>query len=375
MSSEPSEAGPGSGPAAGTIGGDAVRPLRCRVVRQECAARVVRPLLDPLAATGAQRPAAPGSDPDAYAEEPTALYVYRLRDGVDEHVGVVCDVRAEAFVSGQVRGHESVQPDRLEALVRHYATAPARSEPVALLHAAGPVAAGTVAETLRSRPLVRFAGPDGFEHTVWRVPDGPATSALADELSRSVHYIADGHHRVAASLREWRAAGRPPHTGLLCVIYPFDGLHLSAFHRRVAGPVDPDGLLGHLAGEFDVRPVSDPADATGCFGLYVGGRWFAAGFTGDRPVGAGGLDVTILHEHVLGPVLGITGPREPRLEITSAQESLLDLVKRCNEDGGALFTLRPPALSALTDLADRGEVLPPKTTYFAPKPYAGIFLR
>jgi uncharacterized protein (DUF1015 family) len=84
--------------------------------------------------------------------------------------------------------------------------------------------------------------------------------------------------------------------------------------------------------------------------------------------------VTILHERVLGPALGTAGTREPRLEITSAQESLLDLVKRCDEDAGALFTLRPPALSELTGLADRGEVLPPKTTYFAPKPYAGIFL-
>jgi uncharacterized protein (DUF1015 family) len=290
-------------------------------------------------------------------------------------VGVVCEVSAEAFVDGQVRGHESVQPDRLEALFRHYQTAPARTEPVALVHDAGPVVAGAVADAARRRPIVRFTGPDGFEHTVWRVPDGTATARLADELSGSVHYIADGHHRVAASLREWQAAGRPAETGLLCVIYPFGGLHLSAFNRRVAGPVDIAGLLGFLSGEFDVREVADPAAATGCFGLYAGGRWFAAAFEGGRSDGAGGLDVTILHEHVLGPALDIAATGDPRLEINATTASLHDLTKRCDEDGGVLFTLRPPALAELTGLADRGEVLPPKTTYFAPKPYAGIFLR
>jgi uncharacterized protein (DUF1015 family) len=110
----------------------------------------------------------------------------------------------------------------------------------------------------------------------------------------------------------------------------------------------------------------------GCFAVYVEGRWYDATFTGERPAGASGTAVAILDELVLRPLVG---DDRSRIEIASALSPLLDLKAACDEDGGALFALRPPALDQLTEVADRGEVMPPKTTYFDPKPYAGIFLR
>lgn len=357
-----------------------VRPFRARIVRQECAAQNVFPMFDALptserhVALGAGRGSPSAIDPDAYDESAAALFVYRLRRGDDEHTGVVGEVRAEAFVDGRVRGHEAVQPDRVEALVHHFATAPTRSELVALLHRAGPGLAGAVAATRRSRPLVRFTGPDGLEQTVWRVPEA-ATRVLSEELSKAVHYIADGHHRVAASLREWQLAGRPSDTGLLCVIYPLEGLRLSAFHRRVAGPMHPSRLLVFLSEQFDLRGITHPDDATGCFGLYVARHWYDASYQGVRPPGAAGLDIAVLNADVLEPLLGVGAQAASRLEIAPAFTSLTELTQRCDQDGGALFVLRPPTLDQLMDVADRGEVMPPKTTYFDPKPYAGIFLR
>ena len=120
---------------------DVVRPFRASIVRQDQAAQHVSPMLD--AAKASRRPAdaqsetARGIDPEAYDESPTALYIYRLRRGDDEHVGVVGDVTTEAFVDGTVRGHEAVQPDRVDALVDHFASAAVRSELVALLHEIG----------------------------------------------------------------------------------------------------------------------------------------------------------------------------------------------------------------------------------------------
>jgi uncharacterized protein (DUF1015 family) len=231
-----------------------------------------------------------------------------------------------------------------------------------------------VAETRRSRPVIRFIGADGLEQTVWRVP-GSVSSVLSTELSEAVHYIADGHHRVAASLREWQLAGRPSDAGVLCVLYPLEGLRLSAFHRRVAGPMRAADLLGFLSSSFDVRGIADPEDATGCFGLYVEGRWFDASHTGVRLPGAAGLDIAVLNDEVLEPLLGVGVEAASRLEIVPALASLTELTQRCDQDGGALFVLRPPTLAQLMDVADRGEVMPPKTTYFDPKPYAGIFVR
>ena len=119
-------------------------------------------------------------DPDAYDEWAPALYVYRLRRGDDEHVGVWATSVSEAFVDGQVRGHEAVQPERVEALVEHFSSVAVRSELVALLHRPGPAVEAALAESVGRRPLLRFTGPDGWEQTVWRVP-----ATATDAWSRS----------------------------------------------------------------------------------------------------------------------------------------------------------------------------------------------
>jgi len=351
---------------------NAVHPFSARIVRQEWAARIVTPMSDSLDADYARRH--PVVDSRAYDDSAAALYVYAQRLGMYTYVGIVCDVGAVAFDNGQVRGHEEVRSERVEALVRHYARAPEQAELVALLHRAGPVFARTVAETRRTTPLLRFVGPNGLEQTVWRMEDSQATAELCEEIGASRRYIADGHHRVAASLQQRLLARRPPRAGLLCVIYPMDGLRLSSFHRRVPGPVDAPHLLALLAKEFDVRKATGPPTVSGCFGVYVGRRWYDARFEGVRREGSAGLDVTILHDRVLEPFVRDTGLRQD-VEVAPGRRPLAELVEQCDGDAGALFTLAPPALDVLAVVADRGETMPPKTTYFEPKPCAGIFLR
>jgi uncharacterized protein (DUF1015 family) len=311
---------------------------------------------------------------DAYTQGEEAFYVYRLRRDGDEHVGVVGEVSLAAFLDGHVRGHEAVQPQRVEGLVEHFSSAVVRSELVALLHRPGPAVVAAVDRAREREPVLTFSGPDGWEQTVWQVPDELATG-LSEELGDRVHYIADGHHRVAASLAVWENSGRPRDAGVMCVMYPLDGLSVMAFHRRVTGPVHAGELLGLLAESFDVREVAEAEEAVGCSGVYVDHRWYDVTCTRERPPGASGLDVAILDDHVLAPLLGSHPHTSPRLEIHSALGGVDELVRACDEDAGALFTLRPPSLDQLTEVADRGEVMPPKTTYFDPKPYAGIFLR
>ena len=355
----------------------AFRPLRARLVTQDHARTHVFPLLDALPASertsqphprgGPSRTVAP----DGYAEPVTGVYLYRLRRGEHDHVGLVADVHVESFLDGRVRGHEEVQSDRVDALVELFSAVPHRSELVALLHSYGPAVDAAVAASLDTEPVLRFEGPEDWEQTVWQVPDAEVGPVL-EELDASVHYVADGHHRVAASLRVWEQQGRPADASVMCVIYPLDGLRLLAFHRRVAGPVDAEGLLQLLSKWFDLTDLTRAEDATGSFAVYVDGRWHDAAFQGEREPGAAGLDVAVLDEHVLRPLLGDdTG----RLQIASALISLEELRRACDEDGGALFALRPPSMAQLTEVADRGEVMPPKTTYFDPKPFAGIFLR
>jgi len=348
-----------------------VRPFPARIVRQDRAARLVTPLSEaPEVLAGLHHAA----DPEAYDVSAAALYVYRQRRGSEAYTGLVCDVSTEAFLDGRVRGHESVRPERVEALVRHFATTPDRPALVALLHRAGPVVTRTIDATTRTPPTLDFTGPGGLQQTVWRVTGG--TAALSEELGAAAHYIADGHHRVAASLEEWRLAGMPPGAGLLCVVYPMDGLRLSPFHRWVTGRVDPAELRSLLSRGFHVREVgAAPTPAHGSFGVYVDHTWLAVRFRGPRPDGPSGLDAAVLNDRVLAHLVDDrTGP-STSLEFVPESGSVAELVQRCDHDGGALFTLAPPTLADLTGLADRGHVMPPKTTYFEPKPCAGIFLR
>jgi uncharacterized protein (DUF1015 family) len=283
----------------------------------------------------------------------------------------VADVLVEAFLDGRVRGHEEVQPERVAALVELFSADHERSELVALLHQQGPAVEAALAAATADEPLLHFVGPEGWEQTVWEVPARAGAAAL-EEMGAAVHYVADGHHRVAASLEVWERQGRPADATVMSVIYPLDGLRLLAFHRRVVGPVAAQAVLELLAGDFVVTDLVDPEEAAGCFAVYVDHQWHDARFEGPRAAGAAGLDVAILDEHVLRPLLA---GDQRRLEIASALTSLTELVKACDEDGGALFALRPPTLEQLTEVADRSESMPPKTTYFDPKPFAGIFLR
>jgi D-3-phosphoglycerate dehydrogenase len=352
-----------------TLGEDAgpsasvVHPFPARVVRPEWARRLVSGLSELPEDTGTLPPVAP-VDPEWYDESDAALYVYRQERGDISCTGVVCDVSLRAFVGGQVRGHEAVQPQRVESLVHHLAT-DAPPALVALLHDAGPAYALTVDEVSLTPPILDFAGPSGLRQRVWRVPAGSLTASLTDELAAADHYIADGHHRVAAALTEWRRSGEPAGAGVLCVVHPMDGLRLSAFHRRVIGPVDLPTILDLLAPAFRVVvAAAAPAPAPGSFGLYAGRSWYDV-----TPTARGaGLDVEVLRAQVLDHLA-------QTVEIAPARTLVDELTRRCDADGGVLFTLAPPPLATLTRLADAHEVMPPKTTYFEPKPCAGIFLR
>ena len=352
-----------------------VRPFPARVVRHDWAQRAVTAISDSLDENGTD-PARVATDPTSYDKSAAALYVYRQHSEGASHTGVVCEVAIQAFADGRVHGHEAVHTPRVEALVRHNATTTGPPALVTLLHRPGAAFMRTVDATCRTPPILDFAGPEGLQQTVWRVAEGPPTAAVTEELATADHYIADGHHRVAAALEEWRLGGKAPDAGLLCVVHSMDDLRLSAFHRRVTGPVDPAWLLGLLTPGFQVRAVPEcPSPTIGSFGLYVGRSWFDVRYPGSHSTGPSGLDVTVLHGRVLDRLVQPGPGPSYTVEIPPARTSVDELTQRCDADGGALFTLAPPPLEALTRLADAGEVMPPKTTYFEPKPCAGIFLR
>ena len=356
---------PRAGPATAR-GADVVRPFAGWLVRAEAATEEVGAMSEVAVDL---RSAARAVRPDAYEPMPPALYVYRQRTPHGDHVGIVCDITPDAFLDGRVLGHESVQPDRVHGLARYLATVPQRVELVSTLHRAGPVVRATLARAPELPPARAVAGPDGSQHTVWRIAEGPRTDELCRELGAATHYIADGHHRVAASLEVWTRSGHESSRGVLCVAYPLDGLRLASFDRRVAGPIDSALVRDLLEANFDVRPAADAQEAFASgIAVNLDRRWYVASYSGERPAGSPGLDVSLLHDRVLDRL-----PAGTQVELTRG--SVDALLAACEADGGILFALPAPELETLIAIADAGEVVPAKSTFFSPKPGSGIFLR
>jgi uncharacterized protein (DUF1015 family) len=290
---------------------------------------------------------------------------------------VIASVDIEGFTDGRVLGHEDVQPDRVAGLVRHYQQVPKRSELVALLHPGDAVITEVTARVVRQPPLLSFTDVSGVEQSVWQAPPAEA-AALARQLGGQQLYVADGHHRVAAATRSWELAGRPTTGTVLCAVYPQHEIVLHAFHRLIQGPVAVPELLDGLATAFEVtsadRPVDGSEVAPGTVGLYAAGAWHVLR-PRERPgpQGVAHLDVTMLDEQVLRPLLAVKDG-DPRLQFVPDLRDLGATMRACDADAGVLFTLAPPSIEDLVSVADRREVMSTKTTYVRPKPRTGIFL-
>lgn len=387
-----------------------IRPFRAAVVRPEWAARVVSPMHDSLTPEEraeikaanqdsylhvTSRAGDPGESDDpavaaaagtaalerllgegAFRELPEpSLFVYRIDAEGSGHTGIVAEVPVEAFKSGDVRGHEDVQPDRVEALSLYLEGVGASSDPVALMFHPDRGLTELFAEIEDEEPMLRIDHEPEVIQRVWRVNDPAAVATITDRLAGEILYVADGHHRVAASIAASERLTDPSGAAVLCVLYPADELRVLAFHRLVAGPVGRD-LRASLEDRFEVENMDAGQAAPGTFAIRVEGGWLrASGRDPARPPGVAGLDVTRLHHEILQPLLGVADAGDPRLEVVPDTVPVDQLAARTDEGGGALFVLAAPAIEELFEVADRGEIVPPKSTYFLPKPMSGLFLR
>jgi len=307
-------------------------------------------------------------DQRAYRPVPApALFVYRLTDRGRDHTGVIAGVAVDGFRDGRVLGHESVQPERVAGLVRHYQRVSMRSELVALFHHTDPVIAALTDRITAQPPELSFTDVGGVVQSVWQA--GPAdTAVLTRRLGERQLYVADGHHRVAAATR------LPDPLDVLCAIYPQEEIVLHAFHRRVSGPVSVPELLEGLRAGFEVAPGDGPDVGPGSIGLHAAGGWWRLRPRQRRtPEGVAGLDVTLLDQQVLRPLLGIE-PGDARLQFVPDLRDLDATTRETDADGGVLFTLHAPRIEDVVSVAERHEVMSAKTTYVQPKPRTGIFL-
>ncbi len=318
-------------------------------------------------------------------------YVYRQRMGDHSQYGIVAGISADEYESGRIKKHELTRADKELERTRHVEIAGAQTGPVFVTYRAQEAIDAIVARIVAGKPEYDFTSDDGIVHTAWVVGGDADIAGLRDAfLKVGMLYIADGHHRAAAAAavsrmrREQGIAVRGDDAchWILAVLFPHDQLRILDYNRVVC---DLHGLteaafLEKIGTKFRIDPDyagKKPARLHD-FGMYLDGRWFRLALkkkTPDRdPVR--NLDVTILQEDLLRPVLGIQDSRtDRRLDFVGGIRGMAELERLV--DSGAFrvaFALYPTTLEEMMRVADAGCVMPPKSTWFEPKLRSGLFV-
>ncbi|NTV73583.1 MAG: DUF1015 domain-containing protein [Holophaga sp.] len=324
-------------------------------------------------------------------EDRPCLYVYQQRMGDHVQAGLVGLCSVKEYEDGQIKRHEYTRKDKEDDRTRHVTEQEANSEPVFLAYRAVPYIDSLVDKIRATAPLYDVTTPDGIGHTVWLI-DHETHIYTLNHLFDAIPalYIADGHHRTAAAIRYGqarRAAAQDP-TGdenfesFMAVVFPHDQLKIMDYNRVVKdlNGLTPEAFLAKVGEKFAVAPSADRSPkAPTSFGMFLGGRWYSltarpGSFPADDPVRS--LDVSILQENLLAPVLGIQDPRtDKRIDFVGGIRGMDELERRVANGYAVAFSMFPTSLEQLMDVADAGQIMPPKSTWFEPKLRSGLLVR
>ena len=324
------------------------------------------------------------------ADDAPYLYLYQQRMGDHEQFGIMACASAAEYDADLIKKHEHTRPDKEADRTRHVDDTSANAGPVFLTYTARPDIDGLVADVARKTPDVDFVAEDSIGHTLWVIRDSATIEKLVAAFGKvEALYVADGHHRSAsaAAVARRRREANPDHTGeeeynfFLAVLFPHNQLQILDYNRVVVdlGEHSPESLLAALGERFDVRPTAEPKPAqVHDFAMYLAGQWYtltakAGTFPADDPVAS--LDVAILQDNLLAPLLGVGDPRkDKRIDFVGGIRGLGELEKRCDAPGGAAvaFALYPTTIEQLLCVADAGQIMPPKSTWFEPKLRSGL---
>jgi uncharacterized protein (DUF1015 family) len=318
------------------------------------------------------------------------FYIYQQRMGGHVQAGVVCAASCQEYADGRIKRHELTRKDKEDDRTRHTHELNANAGPVFLTYRKRPEIDAAVDAIRKDQPLYDFVAPDGIAHTVWPVPPEQNAALQAAFATVPVLYVADGHHRAASAARVGleRKAANPNHRGdepynyFLAVLFPHDQLRILDYNRVVKdlNGLSPERFLAKVGEKFTTAATGTPRpDAPRRFGMFLGGKWYRleakpGTFPASDPVRS--LDVAILQENLLAPVLGIADPRtDKRVDFVGGIRGLDELEKRVREGWAVAFALYPTSLDQLMSVADAGLVMPPKSTWFEPKLRSGLLVR
>ncbi len=324
-------------------------------------------------------------------EDEPCVYFYRLRMGDHEQTGVAACFSLDEYDRDVVKKHERTRRDKEDDRTRHMIALGAQTGPVFLTYRASADVSAVAARVTAGEPLFDVSAPDGVRHTIWRVT-GANRDALVDAFARiPALYIADGHHRAASAARtrtEMRNRRMPgtnlgdgaDYTTFLAVAFPHDQVQVLPYNRVVKdlGGLAPDAFLQVVRERFAVEAGPAAPVARGAISMYLQGSWHTLR-PRVRPAAAdpiASLDVSILQDQLLAPVLGIADVRtDKRIDFVGGIRGTAELERLVNTGKAAVaFSLYPVSVGELMSVSDAGEIMPPKSTWFEPKLRDGLLI-
>lgn len=327
-------------------------------------------------------------------DEEERLYVYKQVMGEHEQVGIVAVASVDAYDKNRIKKHEFTRPDKEDDRVNHMDAVGAQVGPVFLTYKAQSNIDSIVKTVMQATPEYDFVADDNTRHVFWVVKNKFAAALLAAAVNKlDALYVADGHHRSAAASRVKRLhqernpkhTGEEPYNWFLVVLFPHDQMQILDYNRLIKdlGELSSEDLFKRLEPHFAIEQVSAEQakpESPREFALFIDANWYRLKATPelmenvDEKDPVKSLDVSILQDYVLGPLLGIHDQRtDKRVDFVGGIRGLKELEKRVQSgDWQAAIALYPTSIESLMAIADANEVMPPKSTWFEPKLKSGL---
>lgn len=325
-------------------------------------------------------------------DDSDCFYIYALTMNGRTQTGLVCCASIDDYMNGVILRHENTLAAKEEDRIRHVDACSAQTGPIFLACRPQDSIRSIIQNIQKNTDsLYNFTSSDSVRHQIWKIDNPSVIRQISELLADVPHlYIADGHHRAASAVKvglQRRAADPAPsdskeYNYFLSVLFPSDELKIYDYNRVVINRngYTTEEFLDKIKNDFEIRLIgSEPYHPAqkGEFGLYTSGSWYCLTVHPDLvtndPVGC--LDVSVLQNRILGPVLGIHDPKsDPKIQFMGGIRGLAALAGEADRTDGAAFSMYPTSMEELMRVADAGMLMPPKSTWFEPKLRSGLFI-
>lgn len=324
-------------------------------------------------------------------DDEAAYYVYELIMNGRSQTGLAACASVDDYVNNVIKKHENTRADKEIDRITHVDTCSAQTGPIFLAYRSEETINEIVAGTKRKAPLYDFTAVDGITHRVWKISDTEEVEKIRMTFDKIEQiYIADGHHRAASAVKvglkrreeDSDGDGTQEYNFFLSVLFPHDQLMIMDYNRTVKdlNGMEPACFFEKVKENFTIEKKETQVrpEKKGTFGMYLDGQWYLLTakpelFQGKDAVGS--LDVSVMQDYLLGPVLGIGDPRtDKRIDFVGGIRGLQELEKRADGDMRISFSMYPTSITELFEVADQKLLMPPKSTWFEPKLRSGLFI-